>query len=144
MRGILFLITPATIWSPIYPTLWMCLVRDSGLFIFLTQILIWSYAAAFLFQLYSAWIQDKELHSHTHTHTSIQYPVFYSSGALQPVWPFSADSCPTNDMSDTPFLAVSWQPHCLQPHIRAAGSVMSLFNMPLSPRTVSSPSLVLS
>ena len=39
-----FLITPATIWSPVYPNLWTCLVTDSGLFIFLTQILICSYS----------------------------------------------------------------------------------------------------
>ena len=28
MQGISLLITPATIWSPIYPNLWMCLVRQ--------------------------------------------------------------------------------------------------------------------
>ena len=80
----------------------MCPVRDSdsGLFIFLTEILIWSYSVAVLSQVYLAWIQDKE----THTHNSVQYPVFYSSSALQPAFPFCAGSCPTNDMSD-PF----WQ-----------------------------------
>ena len=52
MEGISLLITPATIWSPIYPDLWMCLVRDSGLFTFLAQILIWSYSVAVLSQLY--------------------------------------------------------------------------------------------
>ncbi len=49
MQGISLLITPATIWSPVYPDLWTCLVRDSGLFIFLTQILIWSYSVAVFF-----------------------------------------------------------------------------------------------
>ncbi len=71
MYGTSLLITPATIWSLIYPNLWMCLVRDSGLFIFLTQILIWSYSNAVLSQPYLAWIQDKEL-THTHTHF---YPI---------------------------------------------------------------------
>ena len=64
--------------SPIYPNLWMCLVRDSGLFIFLTKILIWSYSVAVLSQLYWAWIKDKEYLSlslsHTRTHTCVQYP----------------------------------------------------------------------
>ena len=66
MQGIALLITPATIWSPIYLNLWMCLVRDSnsGLFIFLIQILIWSYSVAVISQLYLAWIQDKETHTH--------------------------------------------------------------------------------
>ena len=64
MQGISLLITPATIWSPIYPNLWKCLVRDSGLLIFLTQILIWSYSVAVLSQLYLVWIQYKELHTH--------------------------------------------------------------------------------
>ena len=71
MQGISLLITPATIWSPIYLNLWMCLVRDNGLFIFLTQTLICSYSVAVLSQLYLAWIQDKELHKNTHTHTSV-------------------------------------------------------------------------
>ena len=89
-------------WSPIYLSLWMCLVRDSnsGLFIFLIQILIWSYSVAVIFQLYLAWIQDKE----THTLPSNILTVFYSSIALHPACPFCAGSCPTNDMSD-PF----WQ-----------------------------------
>jgi hypothetical protein len=78
----------------------------------------------------------------SHTQTSVQYPVFYSSSTLQPAWPFCAESCPTNDMSD-PSLAVCWQPHCLLPHIRAAGSVAPCFDLPLSQRTVSNPSLVL-
>ena len=106
MQGISLLITPATIWSPIYPDLWTCLVRDSGLFKFLTQILIWFYSVAVLSQIYLAWIQYKELHTHTytHTHTSVQYPVFYSSSALQPAWAFCAGSYATNDRSD-PF----WQ-----------------------------------
>ena len=69
MEGISLLITPVTIRSPIYPNLWMCHVRDSGLFIFLTQILIWSYSVAVLSQLYWAWIQDKEFRVCTHTHT---------------------------------------------------------------------------
>ena len=68
MQGIALLVTSATIWSSIYPNLWMCLVRESSLFIFLTQILIWSYSVAVLSQPYWAWIQDKE---HTHTHTYI-------------------------------------------------------------------------
>jgi len=50
----------------------MSLARDSDLFLFLPQILTWSYSVAALSQLYLAWIQDKELH--THTHTSVQYP----------------------------------------------------------------------
>ena len=45
----------------------MCLVRDSGLFIFLTQISIWCYSVAVLSQLYWACIQDKEFHTHRHT-----------------------------------------------------------------------------
>jgi len=53
--------------SPIYPNLWMCVVRDSGLFIFLTQVLIWSYSFAVHSQLYWTWIQDKESHTHRHT-----------------------------------------------------------------------------
>jgi len=74
MEGISLLITSAKIWSPIYPNLLMCLVRDSGLFVFLAQIFIWSHSVAVLSQLYL--IQDKELHTHTHTHThtSVQYP----------------------------------------------------------------------
>jgi hypothetical protein len=83
MQGISLLVTPATMWS-IYPNLWTCLVRDSGLFIFLTHTLIWPYSVAVLSQLYSAWIQDKELQTHTHTHTHTHF----------------CPSCPTNDMSD--------------------------------------------
>jgi hypothetical protein len=41
-------------------------------------------------------------------------------------------------------LAVNWQPHCLLPHIWAAGSVVPCFDLPVSQRTVSNPSLVLS
>jgi len=41
-------------------------------------------------------------------------------------------------------LAVSWQPHYLLPHIQASGSVAPCFDLPLSQRTVSNPSLVLS
>ena len=88
--------------SPIYSNLWMCLVRDSGLFIFLTQILIWFHSVAVLSQLYLAWIQDKELH--THTLLSNILTVFYSYSALLHAWPFCTGSCATNDMSD-PF----WQ-----------------------------------
>ena len=66
MQGISLVITPATISSLIYPSLWMCLVRDSGRFIFLMQILILCYSVAVLSQLYLARIQDKELHTHTH------------------------------------------------------------------------------
>jgi hypothetical protein len=36
-----------------------------------------------------------------------------------------------------------WQPHCLLPHIWAAGSVAPCFDLPLSQRTVRSPSPVL-
>jgi len=99
MQGISLLITPATILSPIYPNLWMCLVRDSGLYIFLTQILIWSYSVAVLSQHYLAWIQDTELHAHF-------CPISWLF-SIPPV-PYSLPdpgSCPTNDMSD-PF----WQP----------------------------------
>jgi len=97
-------ITPATIWSPIYLNLWLCLVRDSGLFIFLTQILIWSYSVAVPSQLSLAWIQDKELHARACTHAHTKFlsnilTVFYSSSAVQPAWPFCAGSCPTNDKS---------------------------------------------
>ena len=60
----------------------MCLVRDSGLFTYLTQILIESYAVAVLSQLYLAWVQDKELH--THKLLSNALTVFYSSSAIQP------------------------------------------------------------
>jgi len=67
MQGISLLITSATVWSPISPNLWMCLVRDSGLFLFLRQILIWSYSVAVLSQLQWALIQDKEFHTHRHT-----------------------------------------------------------------------------
>ena len=107
LHCIALLITPAMIWSPVYPNLWMCPVRDSdsGPFVFLTQILIWPYSVAVLSQLYLAWIQDKDLHTHTHTHTLLPniLTVFYSSRAPHPAWPFCAGSCPTNDMSD-PFL----------------------------------------
>jgi hypothetical protein len=93
---------PATILSPIYPNLWMCLVRNSGLFIFLTQILIWSYSVAVLSQLYLARIQDKELHAHTFLSNILS--IFHSSSILQPIGTFFAGSCPTNYMLD-PF----WQ-----------------------------------
>ena len=63
MQGIALLITAATIRSPIYHNLWTCHVTDSGLCIFLTQIVIWSYSVAVLSQLYSAWIQGTELHT---------------------------------------------------------------------------------
>ncbi len=66
MQGISLLITPATIWLPVYLNLWICLVRDSGLFIFLTQTLISSYSVTVLSQLYLAWILDKELYTDTH------------------------------------------------------------------------------
>ena len=42
-----------------------------------------------------------------------------------------------------PILAVSWQPHSLLPHIRAAGSVAPCSDLRLTQRPVSSPSLVL-
>jgi len=142
MEGISLLITSATIWSPTYPNLWMCLVRDSGLFIFLTQISIWCYSVAVLSQLYWACIQDKEFHTHRHTLLSSILTVFYSFSALQPAWPICAGSCPARHV--TPILAVSWQLHCLLPHIWAAHSVASWFDLPLSQRTVSNPSLILS
>jgi hypothetical protein len=109
MQGISLLVTPATMWSPIYPNLWMCLVRDSGRFIFLTQTLIWSYSVTVLSQLYSAWMQEKELHSHTH---------------------FCPGSCPT--MTCQTHFDSSWQPYCLLPHIQAAaGSGVPCFDLPL-------------
>ena len=138
MEGISLLITPATFWSPISPNLWMCLVRDNGLFIFLTQVLIWSHSFAVLSQLYWAWIKDKELH----THTSVQYPDCFLF--LQCLTACLTILC--KFLSYTwhvrPILAVSWQPHCLLPHIWAAGSVVPCFDLPLSQRTVSSPSIV--
>jgi hypothetical protein len=39
---------------------------------------------------------------------------------------------------------MTWHLHCLLPHIRTADSVAPCFDLPLSQRTVSSPSLVLS
>jgi len=117
-EGISLLITSATIWSPIYPNLWMCLVRDSGLFIFLAQILIWSYPAAVLSQLYRAWIRN------FHTHTSVQYPDCFLflqclTACLTILHRFLSYTWHVR-----PILAVSWQPHCLLPHIWAAGSVV--------------------
>jgi hypothetical protein len=76
MQAISLLITPATILSLIYLNLWMCLLRDSGLVIFLTKILIWSYSVAVLSQLYWAWIQNKELQTHTHTHKLLSNILF--------------------------------------------------------------------
>jgi len=138
MEGISLLITPATIWSPIYPDLWICLVRDSGLFTFLTQILIWFYSVAVLSQLYWAWI-----YTHTHTHTFCPISCFLF---LQCFTALLTILC--GFLSYTwyvrPFFAVSWQPHCLPPHIRAAGSVVPCVDLPLSQRSVSNPTLVLS
>ena len=136
MQDISLLITPTTIWSPVYPNLWMCLVRDSGLFIFLTRILIWSYSVAVPSQLYWTWIQDKELHTHTHTLLSIILavsilPVPYCLTILCRFLPYT--------WHVRPILVVSWQPHCLLPHIRAAGSVAPYFDLPLSQRTVTIP-----
>ena len=52
---------------------------DSGLFTFLTQILIWSYSVAVLSQLYWAWIQDKEFHTHILSNILFSIPpVLYS------------------------------------------------------------------
>jgi len=65
--------------------------------------------------------------------------VLFSCCTFLPLLSMDPGSCPTNDMSD-PF----WQPHCLLPHIQAAGSVVPCFDLPLSQRTVSSLSLVLS
>jgi len=79
-----------TVFQIIYPNLWKCLVRSSGLFIFLTQTIIWSYSVAVHSQLYLAWIQDKSLHTYTHTHTHTHIllsnilTVFFSSSAIQP------------------------------------------------------------
>jgi len=128
MQGISLLITPATILSPIYPNLWTCLVMDSGLSIFLTQILIWSSSVAVLSQLYLAWSQDKELHTHAHL------------CAIS--WLFSFLQCLTACMTILCrflsykwhvryILAVSLQPHCVVPHIRATGSVVPCFGLPL-------------
>ena len=79
MEGTSLLITSATIWSPIYPDLWICLLRDSGLFTFLAQILIWSYSVALLSQLHWAWIQDKEFHVHILSNILFSIrPVLYS------------------------------------------------------------------
>ena len=144
MQGISLLIIPATIWSPIYPSLWMCLVRDSGLFTLLTQTLIWSYSVAILSQHYLAWIQDKELHTHTHTQTSVQYPDCFlflqcHTACLTILCRFLSYKWHVR-----PILAVSWQPHCLLPHIRTADSVAPCFDLPESQTTVSCPSLVLS
>jgi hypothetical protein len=74
MQDISLLITPATIWSPVYPNLWKCLGRESGLFIFLTQILIWSHSVAVPSPLYLAQIQNQELHL---TLISVQYPCWF-------------------------------------------------------------------
>jgi len=106
MEGISLLITSATISSPIYPDLWMCLVRDSGLFTFLTQILI---VPIQLLHFPGFTEHGSRIRNFTHRHSlSLSLPniltVFYSSSVLQPVWPICAGSCPTHDMSD-PF----WQ-----------------------------------
>jgi len=174
VEGISLLITSATIWSPIYANLWMCLVRDSGLFIFLTQILtlimlmlrigwgpnntskwqmefnlafkglIWSYPAAVLSQLYWAWIQDKEF-SHTHTHTHF-CPI---------CWLFSIPPVPYSLLDHSVqvlVLHMTCQTHFgskLSATLSAAtysGSRFScaIFDLPLSQRTVSNASLILS
>ena len=140
MQGISLLITPATIWSPMYPNLWMCLVRDSGLFIFLTQILIWSYSLAALSQLYLAWIQDKELH----THTLVQYLDCFLF--LQCLTACLTILCRflSYKWNVRPILAMSWQPHCMLTQIWVAGSAAPCFDLPLLQRTVSKPSLLLS
>ena len=111
MQNISLLITPGTIWSPVYPNLWTCLLRDSGLFIFLTQILIWSYTVAVFSQLYLTCIQEKELH--THTHTSVQYPECFLF--LQCLAACLTIQCRflSYKWHVRPILAVSWQPHCL-------------------------------
>ena len=98
MQGISLLITSATTWSPIYPNLWKGLLNDSGLFIFLTQVLIWSYSVSLPSQLDWVWIQDKELHTHTLLYNILT--VFCSFRALQSAWPFCAGSCLTHDTSD--------------------------------------------
>ena len=120
----------------IHLNLWMCLVRDSGLFIFLMQILIWSYSIAVLSRLYLAWIQNKELHKHKHT--SVQYPDCFLF--LQCLAACMTSLCRflSYKWHVRPILVVSCQPHCLLPHIPAAGSVAPCFDVPLSRRTVSS------
>jgi len=144
MEGISLLITSAKIWSPIYPNLLMCLVRDSGLFVFLAQIFIWSHSVAVLSQLYL--IQDKELHTHTHTHThtSVQYPDCFLFHQCLTAWMTILCRFMSYKWHVRPILAVCWKPNCLLPHIQASGSVVPCFDLPLSQRTVSSPSLVLS
>jgi hypothetical protein len=100
----------------------MYLLRDIGLDIFLTQILIWSHSVAVLpsFTWHGSWIRN-----FTHTFLSYILTIFYSSSALQPAWQFCAGSCPTYVR---PILAVSWQPHCLLPHNQAARLSKSLVN----------------
>jgi len=146
VEGISLLITPATILSPFYPDLWMCPVRDSGLFTFLAQILI---VPIQLLYFPSFTEHGSRMRNFTHTHIlslslSFQYPdcfLFLQCLAV----------CLTNlcrFLSYTwyvrPFLAVSWQPHCLLPHIRTAGSVVPCFDLPQSQRSVNNPCLVLS
>ena len=122
MQGIALLITPATIWSPIYLNLWMCLVRDSnsGLFIFLIQILIWSYSVAVISQLYLAWIQDKETHTHFRP-----ISCFLFLQCLTPCLPILCRLL-SYKWHVRPILAVSWQPHCLLPRIREGCCAMFL------------------
>ena len=139
-EGISLLINSATIWSPISPNLWMCLVSDSDLFIFLTQILIWSYPAAVLSQLYWAWIQDKEFsHTHTHTHTHFR-PIS---------WLFSIPPVPYSlldrsvQVSD---LHMTCQTHFgskLAATYSSSRFSCAIFDLPLSQRTVSNPCLIL-
>ena len=66
MEGISLLITPATILSPFYPDLWMCPVRDSGLFTFLAQILI---VPIQLLYFPSFTEHGSRIRNFTHTHT---------------------------------------------------------------------------
>ena len=143
MEGISLLITPATIWSPIYPDLWMCLVRDSALFTFLAQILI---GPIQLLYFPSFTEHGPRIRNFTHTLCiSFQYPDCFLF--LQCLTVCLTILC--RFLSYTwyvrPFLAVSWQPHwLLLPHIWAAGSVVPCFELPPSQRSVSNPSLVLS
>jgi hypothetical protein len=91
MEGISLLITPATILSPFYPDLWMCPVRDSGLFTFLAQILI---VPIQLLYYPSFTEHGSRIRNFTHTHT-------YSLSLFPISWLFSIPpvSCSLFDQS---------------------------------------------
>ena len=119
----------------------------------LTQILIWSYSFAVLSR-----IRGEKNHTHVHTqaHACTPHTHPLSPSLFCPIsWLFLFLQCLTACLTILcrflsykwhvrPVLAVSWQPHCLLPHIWAAGSVVPSSDLPLSQRTVSSSSLVLS